>query len=147
MKFSEYHPERAAYTGHRQIADLVDALFQQKRNPTNGRVFSYAQVSRALNGALQPSYIAKLRSGEIKNPGWDALLHLCMFFEVPAAYFFPELPSALAEERPEDALRHVLAALHLTAHQQSLVEALVYTFQSQTENATPREHPLTDDVL
>lgn len=144
------HPERlrehTVPARQPHVADLVDALFRQKRNPANGRNYSYAEVSRALDGALKPSYIGKLHSGEMKHPGRDAILHLCCFFEVPAAYFFPELVNAASQERPAEALQRVLAALQLTAQQQALVESLVAALQAQVDTATPGASPHDEDV-
>jgi len=74
------------------VAELVEDLFRTHRHPS-GREFSNQEVSNALNDEIDPSYIAKLRRGAIKNPGRQALLSLCRFFKVQPNYFFPELES------------------------------------------------------
>ena len=82
------------------VAELIDHLFKTYRHPS-GREYTYAEVSRALNEELDPTTIGKLRQGSIKNPGRNALLLLCMFFQVPASYFFPELePPTESDDAP-----------------------------------------------
>src|SRR6476659_939354 len=81
----------------KRIADLVNDLFRTHRKP-DGREYSSSEVSRALNGELDPTYMAKLRRGGIPNPGRNTLLLLCRFFGVAPTYFFPELqPPELPE--------------------------------------------------
>lgn len=82
------------------VAQLVDDLFWTHRKE-NGEEYTYKEVCAALNGAIEPSHLFKLRKGSIKNPGRKTLLALCTFFKVPATYFFPEL----------DALEQLPAAL------------------------------------
>lgn len=79
------------------VAELIDQLFKTYRHPS-GREYTYAEVARELNDELDPTYIGKLRQGTIKNPGRNALLLLCMFFRVPASYFFPELETASEQD-------------------------------------------------
>jgi transcriptional regulator with XRE-family HTH domain len=71
------------------MAELIDDLFRSHRKP-NGREYSHV-VCLALEGAIEPSHLGKLRNGTIKNPKRDTLLALCRFFKTPPAYFFPEL--------------------------------------------------------
>lgn len=73
------------------IADLLDDLFRSHRKP-NGREYSHVEVCEALEMAIEPSHMGKMRNGTIKNPKRDTLLALCQFFQVSPTYFFPELP-------------------------------------------------------
>src|SRR5512145_2941781 len=71
-----------------KIALLINQLFEASRQP-NGREFSNQEVAHALG--VHSSYIGKLRAGKVPNPGRDTLKQLCIFFQVPSSYFFPEL--------------------------------------------------------
>ena len=80
----------------------------------------YQEVAKALNDELDPSYLAKIRKGVIKNPGRDALKLLCLFFHVPASYFFPELellspPVTQTPETNENQVESLRVALHSNA--------------------------------
>ncbi|HEY7417298.1 MAG TPA: helix-turn-helix domain-containing protein, partial [Ktedonobacteraceae bacterium] len=106
-------------------AQLVDQLFKTHRQP-DGQEYTYLEVSKALGGELDPSYIAKVRRGVIKNPGRDALMHLCLFFRVPASYFFPELEAlAPAKEQPMDTLRVAFRSMRLSPDVQAYLEGLI----------------------
>lgn len=111
------------------MAQLVDALFKTHLKP-DGQEYSYQEVSQALGKELDPSYLAKVRRGVIKNPGRDALMHLCLFFQVPASYFFPEL-EALApeqqssEEAPMHSLRMAFRSMNLSPEIQLYLEGIV----------------------
>ncbi len=72
------------------VAELIDQLFRTHRRP-DGREYTYKEVSLALDRAVEPSHLSKLRTGKITNPGRETLLGLCRFFQVPPSYFFPEL--------------------------------------------------------
>lgn len=107
-------------------ADLVDALFRQRQHPTRGREFSYAEVSRAVDGGVTPSHLAKVRAGAIRNPGRESLLYLCVFFGVPPSYFFPELDDA--DEVPEERVVPLVNRIQsLTPSQQALISIIVNT--------------------
>lgn len=109
------------------VAELVDNLFKVYRHP-NGQEYSYQEVSSALDGALDPSYIAKVRKGVIKNPGRDALKSLCQFFRVPASYFFPDLEPLNGRERQLDereTIRVALRSAGLSTEAQAHVEGLI----------------------
>ncbi len=58
-----------------QVAQLVDNLFTRKRR-LDGDEYSYAELAHASGGQFSGTYFAKLRRGEIKNPGRDGLLFL-----------------------------------------------------------------------
>jgi transcriptional regulator with XRE-family HTH domain len=109
------------------VAELVDNLFKIYRHP-NGHEYSYQEIANALNGELDPSYIAKVRKGVIKNPGRDALKLLCQFFQVPPTYFFPDLESLDGAERQPDereAIRMALRSAGLSVEAQAHVEGLI----------------------
>jgi len=111
----------------KSTAELVDHLFKTCLKE-NGREYSYREVSRAMDGQVSPAALAKLRSGEIENPGRQVLLLLCKFFKVPASYFFPELDDLAAvstdEERIEIALRATSLPRDVQQHIQWLIKAI-----------------------
>ena len=116
-------------------AQLVDQLFKVHRKP-DGQEYSYQEVSKALGGELDPSYIAKVRRGVIKNPGRDALMHLCLFFGVPASYFFPELDALAPVEEGSDeesmtSLRVAFRSMHLAPDVQTYLEGLIAALRQQ----------------
>jgi transcriptional regulator with XRE-family HTH domain len=92
------------------MAELIDHLFQTHRRE-DGREYTYSEVSRLTDGKLDPSYLSKMRRGEIENPTKQSLLHLCRFFQVPPSYFFPEL-ATFDQHSPEveDPLQAALRA-------------------------------------
>lgn len=116
--------------GRSELAELVDRLFKTHLRP-DGREYTYQDVENATDKALSASYIRKVREGIIRNPGRDALMELCFFFRVPAAYFFPEL-AALAP--PDDdqtrhdqvylALRSLTMDANVKKHLHGLIDAL-----------------------
>lgn len=114
------------------VAQLIDRLFRNNLRD-DGREYTYEEISRALHGELEPSYISKLRNGKITNPGRNTLLILCTFFRVPASYFFPELDSPVPPDSTEE-LSTIAVALRATqlspAAQQKLIE-LIQTLQGQ----------------
>src|SRR5215210_1412365 len=86
--------------GDANIGELVDRLFRTHLR-ADGKEYSYQEVAAALNDEIDPTYIGKLRSGKVPNPGRNTLKLLCLFFGVPASYFFPDLePKGAAEEDP-----------------------------------------------
>lgn len=121
------------------IAHLVDVLFKTHLKP-DGQEYSYQEVSQALNKELDPSYLAKVRKGVIKNPGRDALMHLCLFFHIPASYFFPEL-EALApaqhtrEEESINTLRVAFRSLNLSPDVQKYLEGIIAALRTQDRSA------------
>jgi transcriptional regulator with XRE-family HTH domain len=120
----------------KSIAELVNDLFRTHRKP-DGREYTSSDVSRALNGELDPTYIAKLRRGGIPNPGRNTLLLLCRFFGVAPSYFFPELdgpqPSDPISEAQEDPLRIGLRTTNLDPDVQMKLEQLIRAMQKQKE--------------
>lgn len=74
------------------MADLVNQLFELRRRE-DGSEFSNREVGLSLQKTNPGAHIAKIRSGEIKNPTRETLLVLCRFFHVEPSYFFPELES------------------------------------------------------
>jgi transcriptional regulator with XRE-family HTH domain len=125
-------------TTTKTIAQLVDALFKEHRKP-DGQEYSYQEVSKALEGGLDASYIAKVRRGVIKNPGRDALMLLCRFFRVPASYFFPELDDlALPEETTDkthmDLIRVGLRSMDFTPEVQDYLEGIITALHNQSNS-------------
>lgn len=77
---------------------LLNRLFATHRRP-DGKEYSVHEVAAQLNGKLSTGYLAKLRQGTSANPSRTTLLLLCQFFNVPSAYFFPELDETTVEVR------------------------------------------------
>jgi transcriptional regulator with XRE-family HTH domain len=120
------------------IALLVDNLFKMRRRP-DGKEYSYQEVENALEKRLTASYVRKLRTGLIPNPGRDALIELCTFFRVPISYFFPELEqedaSAYRQEEYEFALTEVE---ELVKHQEKVLRYLERASRLVDQKESPR---------
>lgn len=71
------------------LAELLNHLFEIRRHPS-GRQYSIREVAAAARGVGRET-IHSLRTGGNQNPTRATVLALCLFFEVPASYFFPEL--------------------------------------------------------
>ena len=68
------------------LAQKVDWLFETHRTE-QGRQYTYGQVQRTTGNRITASYVWKLRTGAMSNPGLGALEALASFFEVPLTYF------------------------------------------------------------
>lgn len=111
------------------IGELVDQLFKTHRRP-DGKEYTYQEVADGVNSELDPTYIGKLRSGKVPNPGRNTLKLLCLFFQVPSAYFFPELEGmAPANEDPsiagEHQIRLALRSAGLSPDVQNYLQGLI----------------------
>ena len=71
---------------NKTLAQKVDWLFDLRRTP-QGRQFTYGQVQRQSGNRITASYVWKLRTGAMSNPGLSALEALADFFQVPLDYF------------------------------------------------------------
>lgn len=71
---------------HKTLAQKVDWLFDLRRTP-QGRQITYGQVQRQTGNRITASYVWKLRTGAMSNPGLSALEALADFFQVPLDYF------------------------------------------------------------
>jgi len=71
---------------HKNLAQKVDWLFTLCLNE-QGRQFTYGHIQRATNSRITASYVWKLRTGTMSNPGLCALQALADFFAVPLCYF------------------------------------------------------------
>ncbi len=110
------------------IAELVDRLLQTHRRG-DGKEYTFIVLSQASGGEFSPTFFAKLRNGDIKNPGRDGLLFLCRFFKVSATYFFPELDELEPTTPDEDtqikiALRGSSLSEDVQEHIQGLIKAI-----------------------
>lgn len=115
------------------VAKLVDELFRTHRR-SDGREYTYKDVSLALGGVVEPSHISKLRTGKIANPGRETLLCLCRFFHVAPSYFFPELDSTYAQEKSYlNSLRVALATAGLGTEVEEKLEELIRALQREKE--------------
>jgi ESX-1-secreted protein regulator len=102
---------------NKTLAQKVDWLFDVRRAP-HGRQFTYGQIQRATGNRITASYVWKLRTGAMRNPGLSALEALSDFFQVPLDYFaeggeYLEESIRLTQPIPEDqaARRHALELL------------------------------------
>jgi transcriptional regulator with XRE-family HTH domain len=68
------------------LADKIDRLFETHLDE-HGRQFTYGGVERGSNRRITSSYVWKLRTGAMSNPGLAALEALSSFFGVPLDYF------------------------------------------------------------
>ncbi len=119
------------------VADLVDQLFRTHLRP-NGGEYSYTELSHASNGEFSPRYFAKLRTGDIKNPGRDGLLFLCKFFRVPASYFFPELDELEPEQLNQDeSIQIALRSSGLPEDAQQHLQALIKAMRQDDKKGNP----------
>jgi transcriptional regulator with XRE-family HTH domain len=84
--YSNERPEGVGEYMSKTLAQKVDWLFNTRRN-AQGRQFTYGQVQRATGNRITASYVWKLRTGAMSNPGLSALEALASFFEVPLDYF------------------------------------------------------------
>lgn len=58
-------------------------------------------MSRASNPVpISHQYLSMLLKGEHRNPTLEVIEGLCLFFDVPAAYFFPRLQGLSHEPLP-----------------------------------------------
>lgn len=71
---------------HKTLAQKVDWLFTLCLDERD-RQFTYGHVQRATNSRITASYVWKLRTGTMSNPGLCALQALADFFDVPLTYF------------------------------------------------------------
>ncbi|HID62003.1 MAG TPA: XRE family transcriptional regulator [Anaerolineae bacterium] len=70
------------------VAERLDWLFKNKRRE-DGREYTYDEVAAATG--LAKSYVWRIRYGEIKNPGRNALAALSKFFGVHPAFWFTDV--------------------------------------------------------
>ena len=71
---------------NKSFAQKVDWLFEHRRTE-EGRQYTYGQIQRATGDGITASYVWKLRTGAMSNPGLSTLAVLADFFEVPLSYF------------------------------------------------------------
>jgi len=117
---------------HITVADLIDNLFRTCLKE-DGQQYSMNEVATGIErlgfGTLTASYIAKLRRGDIVNPGRDVLMKLCLFFNVPGSYFFPELEQVGKQQNVEhDAvtrLRIAFRSIGLDDDEREQIEGLI----------------------
>ena len=115
------------------FAELLNRLFDTQRRP-DGKEYTHHEISKATQGALSPTYLAKLRTGQITNPGWDRVQLLCKFFRVPASYFFPDLAAftpAEDQSSPEEQLQAAFRAMGVPSDVQAYLVGVAKAFQQQ----------------
>ncbi|MFE4055022.1 transcriptional regulator [Streptomyces sp. NPDC059096] len=85
--------------GGRQLslADKLNHLFETVKNPSTGKRYTNAEVSRSIRAAggeggstVSESAIAQLRSGAKANPTLRTVDALARHFHVASQYFFPD---------------------------------------------------------
>ncbi len=116
------------------VGQLINDLFATHRRP-DGKEYTHKEISVASGGAIEASYLSRLRNDKIPNPGRDTLLALCRFFKVSPSYFFPELDAISAEllsgEGSPNQLRVALRSAGLTPAVQTHIEELVKALQKE----------------
>jgi transcriptional regulator with XRE-family HTH domain len=122
------------------LAELVNHLFRTHLKP-NGKEYSNHEAAEAIRtqGYTQTnaSHLAKIRRGETANPSRDLLLSLCLFFEVPPTYFFPELGNrelTPPPELPQEQFRAALRSTGLDPEDQTLIEPLIHQIVNLWKN-------------
>ncbi len=114
----------------KEFPELLNDLFQTRRKP-DGDTYTASEISNWIEDNvpgvdISPSYISRLRSGDLRNPSRTILVALRLAFKTPPAYFFPEL-AHLNDATPPDntvLLRTALNNLGLDDESQRLIEAL-----------------------
>lgn len=115
------------------VAGLIDELFKTHRHPS-GREYSCQEISDALENEIDASYLAKLRRGVIKNPGRNALLQLCNFFQVQPNYFFPEFQPPINEDvSQEDPVKAALRSKKMKPGVRRKLEELIAALEPDEE--------------
>lgn len=121
------------------VGQLIDNLFETRRKP-DGKQYTHIEVAIEMGGAIDPSYLSKLRNDKIPNPGRDTLLALCRVFRVQPSYFFPELdPVALevpSRDTAREQLRVALRSAGLDPNVQAKIEELVRALQKEEKGAS-----------
>jgi transcriptional regulator with XRE-family HTH domain len=109
---------------------LLNDLFQTRRKP-DGEPYTASEIANWIEdnipGAeISPSYLSRLRSGDLRNPSRAIISYLCLAFQVPPSYFFPELAHLSAAPPPDNTtmLRTALLNFGLDDESQRLIEAL-----------------------
>ena len=115
------------------FADLIDNLFKTHKR-LDGKEYSLTEVCEALDGSVAPSYLSRLRSGKITNPGRETLIGLCRFFKVSPTYFFPELADLdLNEEVYKGDVTFVFRGDSLDADSQAKIDELIAALRRAQE--------------
>jgi len=135
------------------LAQKIDWLFKTHLDE-RGRQHTYGQVERLCGGRITASYVWKLRTGAMQNPGLGALETLANCYGVPLDYFAEggeylepllsagQAPQATAEERAQVALRLVRDAGHLPAKDlRAVVSLMAYLGASDEAAALPPGGP------
>jgi transcriptional regulator with XRE-family HTH domain len=106
------------------FAQRLDYLFQTVKKP-DGREYSYQDVADGLDPEIaghNASYIWKLRTGKIANPGMKTIQALATFFNVDPSYFFTEDEGAAQNAALPNGLRNIaLRASDLNEAEQAVV--------------------------
>lgn len=129
---------------HKEFPELLNDLFQTRRKP-DGEAYTASEISNWIEDNvpgvdMSPSYISRLRSGDLRNPSRTILVALCLAFKISPVYFFPEL-AHLTDATPLDntvMLRTALNNLGLDDESQRLVEALTRKLR-RVEKATKKQ--------
>ncbi len=125
------------------LAQKVDWLFDVRRT-AQGRQYTYGQVQRATGNRITASYVWKLRTGAMSNPGLCALEALADFFQVPLDYFsqggeYLEDSLRVAFALPEDRVARQDALQMVTEHMGSLSDEGLRTVMEVVEYVRTHE--------
>jgi transcriptional regulator with XRE-family HTH domain len=125
------------------LAQKVDWLFDVRRT-AQGRQYTYGQVQRATGNRITASYVWKLRTGAMSNPGLCALEALADFFQVPLDYFsqggeYLEDSLRVAFALPEDRAARQDALQMVTEHVEGLSDQGLRTVMEVVEYVRTHE--------
>jgi transcriptional regulator with XRE-family HTH domain len=128
----------------KSVAELVDDLFKTHRK-NDGAEFTYQEVSDGVGGKPDPGYLWKLRKGKIENPGRNTLMLLCVFFRVPASYFFPELDDLVPPSEADAQIQWALRSTRLPADVQNQLQQLIKVLRQQHKIEADPSHEENDE--
>lgn len=66
------------------LSNLIDFLFKTCVKPNGGR---YTSKDLADNIEMSETHVSLLRNGKTNNPGYQTLIAICDYFNVPFMYF------------------------------------------------------------
>lgn len=131
----------------KDFPELLNDLFQTRRKP-DGTSYTANDIAHWIEdnlpgAAMSPSYLSRLRSGDLRNPSRSVIAALCQAFRVPPSYFFPELSYLNAAPPPDNTvmLRTALTNLGLDDESQRLIESLIRKMRRLSRTGRERQEP------
>ena len=81
-------PDQLPYLPSATLIERIDHVFRTHLRP-DGTEYSYEDIATAFEGAVDPTYVAQLRSGAIADPDPQVVFQLGRFFHIQPTYFYP----------------------------------------------------------